>query len=1740
MTFGRIVIQRDGRDSHALELDNLDGNALTFGRDASRDVRINKPIVSRLHCKLAIDDSGSVFLHNLSSVNPVLVCGKPVTNPVQLKDCDVIDICGSIFRYESQIDATIEINAKYLSAHTATLSHASAGSENVQPSAAKAKEDADHTSHSLRRSSRIRGGSDVLRPLVENHQTCPLPAISRALRTRNASSSSRQSLGAPADATSVAAAAVAFDRENKTDVIPPSVHFAASAAAGRSRRASTSLSTYSLRARNQSLTGECVPDASADAAAAPHGQHDAPTATLSVDTARMDVVDVLPRMASLSTLAAEQEAFPADAFDNHMTAAHPPQTSSLRVELSQSAAQTEETQVVTSKPASTTAAAMDGDGAAKMEASGGEGEENLSSPRAAPPVRSCLRLLPADIRHAISSHARALIGDLTADPTAEAPAHTAARDESAPERTAPAAAPQIPQAPPPPPPPPPSLQASLAKRVPPALHPDISQQVRAAAEQRQLRTRAGAAEVAAPAEEPVAEGAGPKPTRASARVASAAPAQKKASGASFMDELKERLRTRKEGVKAEGGAKTPSRVTPRKTPSKRRGRAVFPPSGEPSAAASFQSSLASAIARRRMSMLGEDACEADGAVGVADAEGKGRREAPFVAPSELAATSVPLASVTGVAMPQAAALEPAAALDVDGTLPSVDQVVVAPMDMLSQTHVVADSTAEELPHVVAEELPAQAANINSGFTCETDQGVPDTKASGTIPSSTPQEPAGLPTVTDDCVTADSSAVAGASEDKGADAAVDLGCYSPMPCTSVDAPSPGGDRDTQAGAAATCLFLSPVALRAAPLPAIAEEGTPAGTAAQSATPSIAVAVGPPVGTPATSTRKGTAVSFVDGPGEQEFQVSTPKSSGKMAWAEVPDASMLAAVDEPLTASRACARTPRRESSSKKSRVRKERAAQAQAYLASIHAEGAAVGEAMDEVAAANDVGLVADVGQLDAAEAGAGQVDNPLKLDFSNVALAPAATDEAAQEHLQPTATLEVTVPLGQGAEERLQGVPPGQEAGEDRRLSLSCSQVSHSQVSASYSHRTPRRMSTSKKGRLRAERVLAAAVHRRLAMERVETNRMTVTQEEVPPVPADVDADTRASKQQPNEGAVLVPPYVVPTPVSSTHPPLVTSAQDPVIPQAPMASSADAERARELEAKLAALEADHRQLLSRLEEAAQSASEAQARASRRCRRLEVQLGKAKDAAADMGRQLEAMGVRVGTLQGTVASLEASREAAVAAKEAALVREKALKRKIRQQRAATATAVSVTTTTTAVAEDMLEDGRQHKRARVSLQDAECQAVAVYSTASVGIMVEMPAVKDEELQVSVDTQEGACQTDGEPTTAVREAQTDEVAEVNPVILQVAVQVVAAASAAACAPEAGSPIASPAAVEKALEHCCVADASDCAATSCAVSPGESAEVATLAACNSASSDFSAFCEGLSQLPGCTQEAASTDGAHEARTPGAAATGSCADACGTTADAADASLATEVLPLVVAVGAGACEDEAEGCFVCHSARDEEEEVLLICDGCEQQYHLGCCVPPLRKVPPEEQWFCHYCRPSRSGEEASRHAAMEQGVKKAPSRGGRHKAEPPGGEDASTEPARPLRKSSRRKSVDAAVVLAGAATAKPAAATRPKKAKKEEAKKPASLSRPFMLSPIAECVEMVEDDTLEGEAVEEAVPFASTKTRSRRASSVIAAGMSPVEEKGRSRKRAVPHQAEEEVPEVSNAGRRSLRSRKA
>lgn len=60
-------------------------------------------------------------------------------------------------------------------------------------------------------------------------------------------------------------------------------------------------------------------------------------------------------------------------------------------------------------------------------------------------------------------------------------------------------------------------------------------------------------------------------------------------------------------------------------------------------------------------------------------------------------------------------------------------------------------------------------------------------------------------------------------------------------------------------------------------------------------------------------------------------------------------------------------------------------------------------------------------------------------------------------------------------------------------------------------------------------------------------------------------------------------------------------------------------------------------------------------------------------------------------------------------------------------------------------------------------------------------------------------------------------------------------------------------------------------------------------------------------------------------------------------------------------------CEDNPDeecracGCKIC--AGKEEENTLLICDECDDMFHMKCLNPPLLELPEEAYWYCPECK---------------------------------------------------------------------------------------------------------------------------------------------------------------------------------
>lgn len=52
-------------------------------------------------------------------------------------------------------------------------------------------------------------------------------------------------------------------------------------------------------------------------------------------------------------------------------------------------------------------------------------------------------------------------------------------------------------------------------------------------------------------------------------------------------------------------------------------------------------------------------------------------------------------------------------------------------------------------------------------------------------------------------------------------------------------------------------------------------------------------------------------------------------------------------------------------------------------------------------------------------------------------------------------------------------------------------------------------------------------------------------------------------------------------------------------------------------------------------------------------------------------------------------------------------------------------------------------------------------------------------------------------------------------------------------------------------------------------------------------------------------------------------------------------------------------------GCFVCK--KNDQLDLILLCDGCEGEYHTFCMQPPVLKIPKKE-WFCDLCKAAGKG----------------------------------------------------------------------------------------------------------------------------------------------------------------------------
>ena len=60
------------------------------------------------------------------------------------------------------------------------------------------------------------------------------------------------------------------------------------------------------------------------------------------------------------------------------------------------------------------------------------------------------------------------------------------------------------------------------------------------------------------------------------------------------------------------------------------------------------------------------------------------------------------------------------------------------------------------------------------------------------------------------------------------------------------------------------------------------------------------------------------------------------------------------------------------------------------------------------------------------------------------------------------------------------------------------------------------------------------------------------------------------------------------------------------------------------------------------------------------------------------------------------------------------------------------------------------------------------------------------------------------------------------------------------------------------------------------------------------------------------------------------------------------------------------------KGCHVCHVIDPSTEEHVLLCDGCDLEYHMFCLSPPLVAVPSDD-WFCPVCVKKAEDEEKAK-----------------------------------------------------------------------------------------------------------------------------------------------------------------------
>ena len=75
--------------------------------------------------------------------------------------------------------------------------------------------------------------------------------------------------------------------------------------------------------------------------------------------------------------------------------------------------------------------------------------------------------------------------------------------------------------------------------------------------------------------------------------------------------------------------------------------------------------------------------------------------------------------------------------------------------------------------------------------------------------------------------------------------------------------------------------------------------------------------------------------------------------------------------------------------------------------------------------------------------------------------------------------------------------------------------------------------------------------------------------------------------------------------------------------------------------------------------------------------------------------------------------------------------------------------------------------------------------------------------------------------------------------------------------------------------------------------------------------------------------------------------------------------------------------ESSREGCRICRSTDDPD--TMLLCDGCDQEYHMHCLDPPLRSIP-KGKWFCPNCRKAAGGKAAAANSKKDKSSSKSAS----------------------------------------------------------------------------------------------------------------------------------------------------------